>query len=279
MEATGPGIERASEVARCAVHADQPATSACTRCGNFACHACLGDGGGPGFGRCAACREREGVGRMPWEGEGSILQRYGGTCRVAITEPRVTFGGMRSASPGSAVRFALISSVLGFAPLLLLVPLVLLYIASRATDSGAPDAMGMLAIPCAIAFYPAMSFLYFSSIGVMFHGLARLAGGRGSFADSMRAGWYSSAWEPISALSMALYCIPLLGLLVVVGASGASAIWRTIGLRAFAERRHGLSPGRALAVSVLTAGFWLTCSITGFALVVGFALYQRMSLR
>ena len=49
--------------ALCAIHVETPAVGTCTRCGNYMCTECTGDGR---FEMCPACRERLGVGDFPF---------------------------------------------------------------------------------------------------------------------------------------------------------------------------------------------------------------------
>ncbi len=267
MDDTGSG---ASTRARCAVHADRDASKTCARCGNFGCEACFSDAAGARFELCASCREREGVGQIPWERPGGVLRRYSATIEAAIREPSLTFGALRGGLVSRSLTFALISCTLGVSPFM--IAGALLALAFGSSGMGGSEITSVLIGP---VLYPAASLFCFSLTGVIFHAAARLAGGRASFGDSMRAAWYTTAWEPIAALIAPLFCIPALGVLLVGAMSAVSAWWRVVALRAFAVGAHGLSRNRALVVASVAGLVLLMMWVTPVVLVIGFAIWQR----
>lgn len=264
----------ASTFAQCAVHAGREASQTCTRCGNFGCEACFVDAAGARFERCASCREREGVGQIPWEGQGGVLRRYTATIEAAIRTPSATFGALRGGELRGAITFALISCGIGMSPYVL--GALALAAALSTRDAGLADVVILVVTP---VLYPAISLFCFSLAGATFHGAARVAGGRASFRESMRAGCYTTAWEPIAGIIAPLVCIPALGVVLVGVMSTVSAVWRMTALRAFAERAHGLSRARATVVSAVAAFALLLMWVTPMVLVIGFAIYQRVTLR
>ena len=60
---TGGVFGAAAPRALCAIHVDVVATSTCTRCGNYVCSECTGDGR---FELCPHCRQRLGIGDFPF---------------------------------------------------------------------------------------------------------------------------------------------------------------------------------------------------------------------
>lgn len=263
----------------CAVHADRPAVRTCERCGNFACRACLATDEDPDGGLCGACLSREG--QVPWEAKDKPWwRRYLETTSAALKAPTATFARLGARPLGPSVGFAALSSVVGFSPLLALVPLImaaLAFIPSAGRDTAdIPMAVMLAAVPCALLFYPTLSFIYFTSIGGILHVSAMAMGGKASFGQSLRAAYYTTAWEPISALVFCVYCVPFIGVVAVLGVSVAGAIWRGIALKAFTERVHGLPSNAATAVAVIAAGTWLTVWLGVLALLVAFALFERM---
>lgn len=271
MDQTGSG---ASAGAQCAVHAGREASQTCTRCGNFGCETCFADAAGARFDRCASCREREGIGQIPWEGQGSLFRRYTATVEAALRTPTATFGALRGGELRGAITFAVISCGIGMSPYVL--GALALGAAFSTDDRGLASAAILAVTP---VLYPAISLVFFSLAGATFHAAARLAGGRASFRESMRAGCYTTAWEPVAGIIAPLVCIPALGVLLLGVMSTVSAVWRVTALRAFAERVHGLSRGRATAVSAVAAFALLLMWVTPVVLVIGFAIYQRSTLR
>lgn len=276
------GEPETSEIggAACARHADRPALGPCTRCGDFVCRECLGEGT---EGRCQRCREREGDHLLAWERPQLGWRRYPSTFVEAFRAPTRTFGQTFRGAVGPAARFAWLSSMVGFSPLLALGGLFIV-VALLAPGVLPPGEDGprhydpaflCVAMPCAMLFYPSLSFVYFSGIGVVHHVLARLLGGRASLSQSMRAAYYTSAWEPLAALLMLTYVVPLLGLAGLVGGYIGSGLWRTVALKAFGERGHGLSPGAATLAAAAAAFFWQAVLGLPLVAVVGFAIWQR----
>lgn len=266
--------------ATCARHTDRPALGPCTRCGDFVCRECLGDGI---EGRCERCNEREGGRLLAWERTQLGWRRYPSTIAEAFGAPTRTFGQTFRGAVGPAARFAWLSSMVGFSPLFALVG-VFIVVALVAPDlwpstSGETrhfdPAILCFGLPCAALFYPSLSFVYFSGIGLVHHGLARLLGGHASLSQSMRAAYYTSAWEPLSAALMLTYVVPLLGLVAVLGGYFGSGIWRAFALKAFGERGHGLSPGAATLAAVAASFFWQCVLGLPLFAVVGFAIWQR----
>ncbi len=263
----------------CAVHADRAALRTCERCGNFACRACLASDEDPDGGLCTECRGREG--QIPWEARDKPWwRRYVDTTSAALRAPTATFSRLGQRPLGPSAVFAALSSVVGFSPLLVFVPLGVAAFAflpdlGRETEGLPPAAFMLAAIPCAFLMYPTLSFFYFTSIGVFLHVLSLAMGGRASFGQSLRAVYYTSAWEPLSALVLCIYCVPFIGVLAVLGVSVAGAIWRGIALKAFAERVHGLPTNAATVVAILAAGAWLTLWIAMLVLVIAFAIFER----
>jgi hypothetical protein len=268
-------------IGACARHPDRSGLSACTRCGNFACTECLGPTD-EADGRCEACRELDG--RIPWERrQGPWWRRYADTVVDALPSPAPTFGQSFGGPIEPAAGFAALSSAIGFAPVvglvLLIVPLVAVMptlVPEDAGRLGEAEAGTLCAlIPCAMVFYPSLSFLYFTTIGLVLHGLSRLFGGQATFQQSMRATYYSSVWEPVSALTFLVYVIPILGVLVVLSGYVASVAWRSVALSAFVEKAHRLPRSSAIVVAVLAAGFWQLLLVGSLVLVVGFAIWAR----
>lgn len=258
---------------------------ACVRCGNFACTECLGPPERSGYGHCAECREREGFADVPWEAIGEPWwRRYAATVRLAIAEPVRTFSSVGTGSIGSPAGFAALSSFVGFSPLVLVILPVAMglflfmpeLLPGREPVSVDATSILLAVVPCAAVFYPSLSFLYFSTIGLFFHVAALALGGKASLSDSVRAAYYTSAWEPISALVLCVYCVPLIGVLLVLGMWVVGAVWRGIALKAYAERAHGLSSGSATIAAAFAAGFWLLVWLAMVVLVVAITIADRL---
>ena len=275
----------ADAIGHCARHLDRAATMACVRCGNFACAECLGPPERSHYGHCADCRDREGFADIAWEStEGPWWRRYAATARAAITEPTRTFSSVGTGPVGPPAAFAALSSLVGFSPLIFVIlPLAmgLLFVMPDIMPTGErlePGMGGILLafVPCAAVFYPSLSFIYFTTIGLLFHVASLALGGKASISESMRAVYYTTAWEPISALALCVYCVPLIGVLLVLGLWVTGAVWRGMALKAYAERTHGLSSGQATLAAAFAAGFWLVVWGAVMVIAVGFALSERL---
>lgn len=117
-------IEEAKPAARltdalCATHPQQPALAPCARCGTFYCGACL-EKATDGQLYCVQCRARAG---LPWDQreELGMLRAWFLTSKQLMLEPSATLkSAPRDGTIGSSLLYALVSTLCGFVPTLLL---------------------------------------------------------------------------------------------------------------------------------------------------------------
>jgi hypothetical protein len=266
---------------RCAEHPDRVARSTpCERCGNFTCEACFDD---PASEVCKSCRERTGLGGgVPWESPSlGFFDRLWGTMQRAITEPRATFRSIGSGPLPPSFTFFLATLALGYAPLLLCLPIAGLgmgiwmeSLPNMPSDvpGGSLAAMmcGMIAIlPIYMLVVHALVVLYYL---VVFHGTAILLGGYGSVSGSLRGILYTGAIMPLTAIGLVFGWIPLVGSLVQLVIMGTKMVWTGFALAGTAESVHGLKDERALLAGHLPGALAIVLFIGLFALAIGMVL-------
>jgi hypothetical protein len=213
----------------------------------------------------------------PWEDVRlTFVERIWRTVYGATIDPIAAFGHM-SAYAGerdlsAAVRFALIVSTFGYAPVLLVVPcLALIPLAFvewiphelRAWGAGAFCA-AIGAIPFALVLG---SLLIDVVQGLVFHGLARLLGGRGALRASMHTMLYTSACRFWLCPGVFLGMLPYLHVLSIV-LRVAMVIWTGVASYAAARRLHGLGDTASIVVGIFTPLLVLAIVTTALALVV-----------
>lgn len=245
--------------ALCAVHPEVKATGACSRCGTFGCGACLTSRGTDWL--CAQCLSR--VGTLPWDERDTLglWRAWWRTSVQMISSPSQALSTAEPDAPlGSSIVFALLSTVVGFAPTLLayavvLVPVMLM--GSRKEALGA----GAWLVPVIAVFYAVMlvgmqigSVLFFAGLDHL--GLMLLGARPKSYSVTVRA----------YALSMGPYLLGLLPLCSLY----VFPLWSVV-LRIIANMHlHKTTAGKASA-AVLVPIFLLCGGLIAFYAAV-FAL-------
>jgi hypothetical protein len=188
----------------CAVHPEVKATGACSRCGTFGCGNCL-SAHGPDW-LCAACLGR--VGKLPWDERDTLglWRAWGRTAALMISSPNDS---LRTAEPdaplGSSLLFAVISTVVGFGPTLLVSGLISVVLLAVGGTDGLP---GRLAASIGMNVVQALTLVGFQLgaviviAGLDHLGLTLLGAQPKSFTVTVRA----------YALSMGPYLLGLLPL-------------------------------------------------------------------
>lgn len=245
--------------ARCRTHPELVAAGTCTRCGTFYCANCLTPRGADYL--CATCLER--FGGLPWDERETIgtWRAWWRTSLAMISSPTVTLQSARPDAPmGSSVMFALISTLVGYGPTLVLygaafVPIVML----AGKESGRDAKLGLLGPVFFLAYLAVLMVMQvvfvFVLAGIDHLALLLVGAQPRSYATTMRA----------NALSMGVY---LLGL-VPVCSFYVFPIWALV-LRIIALMHlHRTTAGKAaLAVLLPLVLFCGLCGI-GYASLIG----------
>jgi hypothetical protein len=284
MDETRAGETAADEttplLGACAIHPERPAMLSCVRCGNYACAECVGDGD-EADGQCPPCRAREGDHpkfsweniEVPW-GRG-YLTTAGGLLRA----PSAGFDRSFRGDIGVAQRFAWLSALVGYLPLVVLFSLAMALLTLFGTsDPGRTgQAVGTMicAIPCALMLYPTFSFIYFTGMGLVLHALCSASSSKARFEQAGRAAYYGSAWELVSSVGFLVYFIPLIGPFIGLGLTLAGVLWRTVAFRAFAMRAYGMSPSGATAAGFFAAACWQILGFVVIGIIVSLAIFRR----
>ncbi len=265
---------------RCAEHPQIAARpSPCERCGNFACEDCFAD---PASEVCKSCRERTGMeGTVPWEiPSRGVFDRLLATLQRALPEPRATFRAIGHGQLAPSFSFFVITLAIGYAPLLLCLPLFgvgMGVFMSSLPNMEADLPGGMVGILCAMVGIMPIYMLVVHGLAalyyvVVFHGAAVLLGGRGSFSSSLRGVLYTGAIMPITAIGFVLGWIPLIGSLVQLVVIGTKLLWSGFALTGTAESVHGLKDEKALLAGHLPGALAVVFFIGLIALAVGMVL-------
>lgn len=266
----------------CAIHPDRAAMLSCVRCGNYACPECVGEGE-EADGQCPACRAREGDHpKFSWEKiEIPWSRGYFSTAVGLLRAPSVGFDRSFRGDIGVAQRFAWLSGLVGYLPLIAFVMISVAVVGALGLGMRDPGRTGgalgslLCALPCALVLYPSLSFVYFTGMGFVLHALCSTSRGGARYVQAARAAYYAAAWEMVSAVGFALFLVPLIGPLLGLGTTVAGVVWRTIAFRAFAMRAHGLSSGSATLVGFFAAACWQMLGLVVFAILVVLTIFGR----
>lgn len=271
----------------------------CERCGAFACDACFGEepdehGVEPPVELellCRACRERTGRGTVPWEDPRlSLPSRLGRTLQRLLGAPVSSFEAIGEGDLARAASFSIVTTLVGYGPVLALFGLGFVLIAAFGMPGFAPIpgaagvggwAIGVVIaigaiLPIFIVAFSLLTDLYFA---VVFHVAALLLGGKGSFEGSLRGALYTSAARVILAPLAIFMFVPLLGPLISLAVRVGILVWCGFALSGTARRVHKLDgnaaalAGAAAPVSLLVLLVGLT--VLGFALGMAAALGER----
>jgi hypothetical protein len=128
---------------KCRTHPEQPAAGTCHRCGSFGCGACLTQRGAVWL--CADCVARSAV--LPWDERETLgtWRAWWRTSVMMISSPGTALEGAKpEGALGSSALFALLSSLAGFGPTLLLGILIFVpaMLFGLAKNDGASATMG-----------------------------------------------------------------------------------------------------------------------------------------
>jgi hypothetical protein len=218
---------------------------------------------------------------VPFEGPGGFFQRFVDQLMSLTTDP-VGAGRALGGEPaplGPAFSFSLFASFVAYGPVLLLASCLMLILPTMFAAALPPELAaiqgGMFcvligALPFVILFGHVVSDLVFAA---SFHLCAVLAGGKGTFSQSLRAVLYTrgvTTWLlPVWLLVLVTSCIPFLPALVQIAARIAMLVLAGFTLFGAAETVHRLPQDRAVLTSVLSlvlgvVGFMALATITGF---------------
>jgi hypothetical protein len=221
---------------------------------------------------------------VPFEGPGGFFQRFGDQLMLLTTDP-VGAGRALGGEPaplGPAFSFSLFASFVAYGPVLVLASCLMLIIPTMFAVALPPEFAavqgGMFcvligALPFLILFGHLISDLLF---GASFHLCAILAGGKGTFSQSLRAVLYTrgtTTWFlPVWLLILVTSCIPLLPALVQIVARIVLLVLAGFTLFGAAQAVHGLPEDRAVLAAVLSlvVGVVAAMALAGLA---GFALF------
>lgn len=225
---------------------------------------------------------------VPYEGPGGFFQRFADQLMLLTTDP-VGAGRALGGEPaplGPAFSFALLASFVAYGPVLVLASCLMLVIPTMFAAALPPELAalqgGMFcvligALPFVILFGHVVSDLLF---GASFHLCSVIAGGTGTFSQSLRAVLYvrgTTAWFlPVWLVILVTSCIPFLPALVQIAARIALLVVAGFTLFGAAQTVHQLPQDRAVLASVLSlvlglVGMMALAGIAGFVLAVVFA--------
>lgn len=259
----------------CGAH-DALAVGICPRCGDNVCSACL-DASSALPDHCAACRDRVGAARMPWEEDGgSWARRWGRQTRALLLRPRETLESTRLTSWKAAVGYAATCGALhgaaitavmscGFGCLLLLSrPDQIGEIGRGRFPEGAVLAFALLA-PLLMTLW---QLFVVALRSLCFHLPVALFGGGGGFGVSVAGCSYVSVLH-LGGLVLSLAgAIPLLGSFIYLFGWVLLEVWAALLQTTVARTQHGLSPGRAIIAGWAPFLALSTVGVLGCALIV-----------
>lgn len=226
---------------------------------------------------------------VPFEGTGGFFARFTAQLGDITVRPidagRAMAGG--DGTLGPALLFGAICSLLGYLPVLTCLPCVLVLVPALATSPNLPPGLaamesGMLCGAVGGApFFLVGSHLFVDLLfAVCFHGIAKAAGGRGTFGQSLRAALYTrgiTAWLAVLwFVVVPLSCIPFLGTVVHFCTRAAMVVWTGLTLFGAAESVHGLPQDRAIMVTAGAVALAIAIAI-GLGGLVAFAVVTLMA--
>jgi hypothetical protein len=263
----------------CAAHPNAPSTGTCGRCGNFLCPRCV-DILADHDDWCAACRERAGGNKMPWEREeGSALRRWWDTTRAMFSSPGMTFERTEPGSLKKALSFnALVGLIYGavMAGLLGLATVGLLALpGDAARDLRDPAvATGVFAlILLAVPLGGVLGSLLAAAVRAgVFYLATQLCGGGGEARTALWATSYLGAAQLALLPLQIVQQIPLLGPFLGLLGYLFFEVYFALQLTKVAERYCGLTQGKAVfagwAGFLVLAALMMSCCLFGALLAV-----------
>jgi len=241
QEAGDPGATKPVDRPHsCAVHPGVPASITCPRCGSYACSECTADSLW-GDEVCAACAQKGALEYpLAWDkGDDPLPSRFWRATMSVLFDARQVFPHLPKGSVARALGYAvLVEALVGIAELLMFL------IALSSRRGLMPSAMAMvLSDPVVV---PLRGLASAALIGLTFHGIAVLFGGKTSLGTSMRAALYlrafDLAWIP---MQIAVF-LPLAGGVLQLMLTLAQVAFQGWALAMLARGRHGLGHGAAL---------------------------------
>lgn len=235
VPAADPRISALLAGSRCGVHPESPASDVCSRCGAFACTACLRKGP-RGTALCASCLERVGRDRwdVPWERRREIgrFRAWWQTAQAVLFSPGERFAGIGAESrTGDLFRFVWVAMVMLWGGAVL-VPFGLVA-AFMDSTSTAITTFALVGVASLVGISMAVAGRLWLGAGLD-HLLLKLVGGDAPWATTQRAFAYS--------FGPAMFgLIPGCGMYV-------GELWRLFVLTAAYREAHHISHTRAAVV-------------------------------
>lgn len=228
---------------------------------------------------------------VPWEDpDGRFFDRLWTTVHRASVDPVNTFARFGQVSEprdlAAGVRFAIIVSVIGWLPLLLLTPCLM--VIPFAFAASLPDQVRDLGLGIVCLLILATPFVFiFGSVGVellygvIFHLTARLVGGVGDARASFHAMLYTSAIRFWGLPAFFLGGVPFAGAMLGMLVRLAFVIWGGFACYGAARSIHKLDDNHAAIVAIVTC--LLSMGIVSFVIVgvvfgIVFAIAGSLSL-
>jgi hypothetical protein len=214
---------------------------------------------------------------VPFEGPGGFFTRFVDQLMLVTTSPiasgRAMGGQVQSLGP--SFLFATITCFVAYVPFFMCLPCLLLIVPAVFASALPPEVAalqggllcGVVAgAPFLLLGTHVVSDLLFAAC---FHGIAVLAGGTGTFAQSLRAMLYArgvTAWLIVMWIILVpTMCIPFLSTVLHAAFRAALLVWAGFTLFGTAQGVHGLNEDRSVLVSVgsLVAGVVLYVALAG----------------
>ncbi len=241
QEAGDPGGKSVDRPHSCEVHPGVPASITCPRCGSFACSECVADSLW-GDEVCAACAARGALEYpLAWDkGDEPWPLRFWKATSSIVFDARQVFPHL---PPGTVLR------ALGYAVsveiLVALAEVIMLLLALTTRRAVIPGTLALLLSDPVLV--PLRGFASATLIGLTFHGIAVLLGGKAPLRTGMRAAFYLRAFDLVWIPMQVAAFLPFAGGILTVMMNIAQVAFQGWALSMLARGRYGLKAGAAVA--------------------------------
>lgn len=216
-------VQEGQHQAACAIHADRPAVTTCSRCGTFSCQECLSQSP-PGELLCAACVGRSGTSQLPWDHREELgwVRAWFKSLGAILLRPGVTFSTAKpEGDVGGSLLFAAISWFVACFTTFVVIGAAGAMIPFISGSSERDMEIARVAIPAAYGVMallaPAFGIAGTLVIAALEHLLMRLIGKPRGFETTLRAASLSLAPYALGVIPIcSLYVAPFWVLVVKV---------------------------------------------------------------
>lgn len=241
QEAGDPGEKSVDRPHSCEVHPGVPASITCPRCGSFACSECVADSLW-GDEVCAACAARGALEYpLAWDkGDEPWPLRFWKATSSIVFDARQVFPHLPPGTVLRALGYAVAVEVLvGLAELIVL----LLALATR--RALIPGTLAILFSDPVLV--PLRGLASATIIGLTFHAIAVLLGGKAPLRTGMRGALYLRAFDLVWIPMQVAAFLPFAGGVITLMMNAAQVAFQAWALSMLGRGRYGLKSGAALA--------------------------------